>query len=160
MPVKRDAGPFAEALTWSFPEVRMDGTVLTLQWGTTRVAVNVEVQPSYQLTVPAAISEAYVGSYRYAWKDEPDSAKAVVLTVTYENGSLMARFQPADEYWNPIMLIPIADHWFIPGVYSKGKLYEMEKEIVFEFAVTAGRADEITVRDEGDGVIATAKRKP
>jgi hypothetical protein len=160
MPVKRDAGSFTEALTWSFPEVRMDGTVLTLQWGTTRVAVNVEVQPSYQLTVPAAIAEAYVGSYRYMWKDEAaDSAKAQVLIVTHENGSLMARFEPADEYWNPIMLIPIADHWFIPGVFSKGKLYEMEKEIVFEFAVTAGRAGEITVRDEGDGVIATATRK-
>ena len=160
MAVKRESAPFTEVLTWSFPEIRMDGTLLTLQWGTTRVAVNVEVQPSYQLTVPATTAEAYVGSYRFNWKDEPDTTKVFMLTVTHENGSLMARFQPADQYWNPIMLIPIADHWFMPGVYSKGKLYEMEKEIVFEFAVTAGRADEITVRDEGDGVIATAKRKP
>jgi hypothetical protein len=80
--------------------------------------------------------------------------------VSYENGSLMGRFEPADSYWDPIMLIPIADHWFIPGVYWKGKLYEMEKEIVFEFAVAGGRAGGITVRDEGDGVIATAQRKP
>jgi hypothetical protein len=36
----------------------------------------------------------------------------------------------------------------------------MEKEIVFEFAVAGGRAGGITVRDEGDGVIATAQRKP
>lgn len=160
MPVKRTTGPFTEVLTWQFPEVRMDGTLLTLQWGDSRVAVNLEVPPSYQLTTAASVATAYVGRYAYAWKDEEgDSAKSHTFIVTHENGSLMGRFEPADEYWDPIMLIPIADHWFIPGVYWKGKLYEMEKEIVFEFAVAGGRAAGITVRDEGDGVIATARRK-
>jgi hypothetical protein len=38
--------PTMDVLTWWFPEVRPDGALLVMQWGTYRASVNVIVQPS------------------------------------------------------------------------------------------------------------------
>ncbi len=160
-PITRTERPFAEVLTWSFPEVRRTGATLAFQWGTVYVPMDIEVEPSYQLGFPAGESAPYLGNYEYVWSMPGDSAKPVTFTVTHENGSLMGRWDPVPyPEWARFVLIRIAPNWFVPGFLDeKGTLYEVEKGMVFEFKVASGRASGLDVRGEDDKVMASAKRK-
>jgi hypothetical protein len=160
-PVHTAQRPFVEVLTWWFPEIRGSGVTLGMQWGTTYVPLEVEVEPSYTLSFPAEASAPYVGEYEYRWKMPGDAWKPVVFTVVYEKGSLLGRWTPSPyPEWGRFVLIRIKDDWFIPGFLDeKGNLYEVAKELVFEFKLETGRATSLEVRGEDDSVIATAKRK-
>jgi DUF2911 family protein len=153
--------PFAEVLTWSFPEVRVNGMTLGMQWGTVYVPLEVEVQPSYQLGFPAAEAGRYIGNYDYRWKMPGDSGKVEGFIVSYENGMLMGRWDPVPyPEWARFALIRIREDWFIPAFLDEqGVLFEVAKELVFEFKVTSGRAGSLDVRGEDDKVMATATRK-
>jgi hypothetical protein len=155
-------GPFTEALSWSFPEIGIKGTTLVMQWGTTRVPLGIEVEPSYQLAMPSKRAGPYLGEYAFAWTEPEagDTTGPLTLTVTYKDGSLIGEWSPKP--WpeaTPFILIPIHDDWFIPGFLEKGELYEVERDMVFEFTVKSGKARTFEVRSESDTVIATGKRK-
>lgn len=160
--VKRAERPFAEVLTWSFPDLRRTGATLAFQWGTVYLPLEIEVEPTYQITFPVGESAPYLGSYAYKWSMPGDSsAKPVTFIVSYENGALMGRWDPVPyPEWARFALIRIAPHWFVPGFLDeKGALWEVEKGMVFEFKLTAGRADGVDVRGEDDKIMASAKRK-
>ena len=160
-PVHTAERPFAEVLTWWFPEIRVNGMTLGMQWGTTYVPLEVEVEPSYTLAFPAEASTPYLGEYEFRFKGVSDAAKPMSFSVTYENGSLLGRWNPSPyPEWSRFVLIRIKDDWFIPGFLNeKGGLYEVAKEMIFEFKVETGRAGSLEVRGEDDSVMATAKRK-
>jgi hypothetical protein len=154
-------GEFQEVLTWSFPEVRINGATLAMQWGGLRVPLAIEVEPSYGLTVPVARSLPYVGKYDFAWTEpEPgDTTGPLTFTVSYRNGSLIGEWNPAP--WpdaGPVILIPIRENWFITGFLEQGELYDVDRDMVIEFGVAAGRAGGFEVRAEGDKLIASGKR--
>jgi hypothetical protein len=162
-PVHRAERPFSEVLTWTFPAVRADGATLAMQWGTVYVPLDIEVTPTYLLPFAAEKAAAYLGKYSWDWVGPvPDTAmKPMTLTVTYEKGSLMGRWDPPPyPEWGEFALIRIADNWFIPGFLLKGELWEVAREMVLEFAVKEGRATAFEVRDETDKLMATGKRKP
>jgi hypothetical protein len=160
LPVKRQVGPFTEVLTWSFSAIRADGATLGMQWGTASVPVDITVEPSYDMTLAPARAAPFLGDYTFGWSGGPDASKTITLFVTHENGSLMGRWDPAPfPEWDRFILIPIASEWFVPGFLEKGKLYDVEKSMVFEFKTVGGRAAEFHVRSEDDQVIATGKRK-
>jgi hypothetical protein len=160
-PIRPSERPFAEVLTWSFPEVRVNGMTLAMQWGTQYVLLEVEVEPSYALGFPAAEAGRYIGNYDYRWKMPGDSGKVEGFIVTYENGMLMGRWDPVPyPEWARFALIRIKDDWFIPAFLdAKGGLFEVAKELIFEFKVESGRASGLDVRGEDDKVMATATRK-
>jgi hypothetical protein len=160
LPVKRQIGPFTEVLTWSFSAIRADGATLGMQWGTTSVPLDITVEPSYDMTLAPARAAPFLGDYTFEWSGGPGAGKAISLFVTHENGSLMGRWDPAPfPEWDRFVLIPIASEWFVPGFLEKGKLYDVEKSMVFEFKTVGGTAAEFRVRSEDDQVIATGKRK-
>lgn len=124
-PVRPEQRPFAEALTWWFPGVRLTGATLAMQWGTT--------------------------TSRWSWRSSPPTS----------SGSPRERQVPT---WAPtrarFLLIRIKDDWFIPGFLDeKGALYEVAKEMVFEFKLVSGSATGIDLRGEDDKIMATARRK-
>ena len=51
-----------ETLTWWFPETKMTGTTLAMQWGTTYVPLHITVEMSFQMTVSAELAASVVGS--------------------------------------------------------------------------------------------------
>jgi len=157
-PVRLEQRPFAEVLTWSFPDVRVTGATLAMQWGTVYVPLEIEVQPSYALAFPEAQSAAYVGSYDYSWTG---SKKTEGFIVWYENGSLMGRWDPVPyPEWSRFALVPIKPDWFIPAFLDdQGKVFEVAKELLLEFKLEGGKATSLNVRGEDDKVMATAKRK-
>jgi len=160
---RAEAAPFTEVLTWSMPELRMNGGTLVMQWERARVPIDIEVEPTLVMTLPASDAEAYLGSYSYAELDSAGKpAKSMTFTVTHEDGTLKGRWDPEDPYFKKFALIRIAPDWFVPGVYDKnGQIYEVLKpEMVFEFTRANGRAVSLVVRDEDDHIDATGTRKP
>jgi len=165
-------GPFTEALTWSFTDVRLSGATLAMQWGTTRVALEIEVEPSYRVAVSPAKAGPLAGTYTFAWAPPPrdsaappdsasqGSAKTFQFTLALRGDSLIGRWDP--EPWpqaGEVILLPIQDNWFITGFLEKGELWEISKDFVFEFDVQQGRARGFEVRGEKDNVMATGKRQ-
>ncbi len=157
-PIRLEQRPFVEVLTWSFPDVRVSGATLAMQWGPVYVPLDVEVEPSYKLAFSEAQSAAYVGEYAYSWSG---SKKTEGFIVWYEKGSLMARWDPVPyPEWARFALVPIKTDWFIPAFLDEqGRIFEVAKELLFEFKVEGGKATGLNVRGEDDKVMATAKRK-
>jgi DUF2911 family protein len=162
--VRPEQRPFLEILTWSFPMNRITGATLTMQWGTTYVPLEVEVQPSHPLTLAVERSGAYLGTYDFLWKSGsgmPESTKPVAFTITYEDGRLVGRWNPApDPEMARVVLVALTGDWFLTGFFDeKGTVYDLETEMVFEFAMQEGRAVSFEIRGLGDAVMATGKRR-
>ena len=160
-PVHTAERPFSEVLTWSFPDVRITGMTLAMHWGTTYLPLEIDVESSYTLGFPEAEAARYLGNYEWRWTMPGGDGKAEGFFVTYENGKLMGRWDPAPyPEWARFALIRIKDDWFIPGFLDEqGALFEVAKEMVFEFKLSSGRATGLDVRGEDDKIMATAKRK-
>jgi Protein of unknown function (DUF2911) len=158
--VKPADGEFTEALTWSFPEVRPDGAVLLFAWGPKRVMINAIVQPSHPIPIARADAEPYLGTYEWTWAE---SGPQPVLTfeLYYADGMIRQRHTPFPD-WYPLLqqqpMVRINDDWFIPAIVRDGKLYEMVSDMVFEFAVTGGKAMSFEIRDDRDHLLGTGKR--
>ncbi len=72
----------------------------------------------------------------------------------------MGRWDPAPfPEWDRFLLIPRPDGSFIPGFLEKGRLYNVDRDMVFEFQTSSGTATDFKVQAEKDQVIATGKRK-
>jgi hypothetical protein len=162
IPVRIAQGPFTEVLTWSVSDISASGGKLAMNWGTTAVALDFAVEPSYRLTLPAADAAAYVGRYEYVQMMAPDSGTKKVLIVSYDDSTLKGRWEPNDPYFRTFALVRIAPDWFAPGVYdAKGQIYEVYKpEMTFEFTVKNGKAVSLEIRTEDDKVEAVGKRLP
>ncbi len=153
-------GPFTEALTFTFPEVRPSGGTLLLRWGSTELAFKVNVEPKHRLTLPAADADPYLGRWRFRWTEEPDTVAASKITVGYENGMLIGHWDPAP--WPEaaaIVLVKIADDWFMVGTVEKGEMTDLMSEFVFEFSRSGGKPTTFEVRGEGDKLVASATRE-
>jgi hypothetical protein len=155
------AAPFTEALTWSFSGIKRTGVVLAMEWGTTRVAFDIEVPQSLTLTFPQGKSAPLVGTYSFAWSGGPEAAKEIKLFVTHENGHLMGRWDPAPfPEWDRFYLINIIGEEFVPGFLQKGELYDVERGMVVKFKLEGGKATSFEVRMDEGQVMASGKRLP
>ena len=162
-PIQRQDAPFTEVLTWSVPEVRINGGTIAFQWATTRVDMNVEVEPSLRMTIAAADAAPYLGQYEYVERDSTGKATGTkLLTLSYENETLKGEWTPTDSYFKKFAMVRVAPNWFVPGVYDKnGQIYEvLRPDMTFEFKTSDGRATTFEVRYEDDTVVATGTRKP
>jgi hypothetical protein len=162
--VNREQGDFTEVLTWSFPEIRISGGTLLLQWGTVRIPFRIDVTPSYSLATSRDKAGPYLGRYTFAWTEkQPGDTVPMTFTITHQDSTLMGEWNP--EPWpgaGRFVLIGIKDDWFIAGWLEKGELYEVDKDMVLEFAPrkrNQKQALSFEVRGTADSLWATGKRK-
>lgn len=127
IPVKVAEAPFAEVLTWSFPELRANGGTIAMHWEKKRVTMSVDVEPSLALAIPEAEAKPYVGRWEMTSMSGKDSGKVEGTFVTrYEKGMLKGEFDPKDEYLTGMTLIRVTPDYFTVGVHDeKGELYEV-----------------------------------
>lgn len=155
--------PFVDVLTWSMPELTVSGGTLTMQWGTTRATLKVAVTPSLQVGIPEVDARPFIGRYEYR-ESKPSSGSNGVSTfiVTYENGTLKARWDPNDNYMQTFALIRVGPDIFTPGLYdSDGTIYEvLRPDMMFTFRRATGQPVTFSVRGEDDALEATGTRKP
>lgn len=162
IPVTVGAAPFTEVLTWSMPDLRINGGTLEFRWERARVALDVEVSPSLVTTISAADAAPFLGVYTYTELENGKPGKVSTLTITHEDGVLRGVFVPEDEYFRKFALIRIAPDWFAPAIYDKtGKIYEvLRPDETWEFTRKAGKVVSLVVRLEDDELYARAVRKP
>ncbi|MEO7361052.1 MAG: DUF2911 domain-containing protein [Gemmatimonadaceae bacterium] len=162
IPVDVANAPFTDVLTWSMPELRIDGGTLEFRWERARVALHVDVTPSLVMTMSAADAAPYLGVYTYAAieKGKPDVIST--LTITHEDNTLKAQYDPDDPYLKKFALIRISADWFAPAVYDKnGRIYEvLRPDETWEFTRKAGKVVSFVVRLEDDELFGRAVRKP
>jgi hypothetical protein len=162
IPVRIQTAPFTDVLTWSMPELRMDGGTLAMQWERVRVPLDVKVQPSLVSTLPAGDAAEYLGEYKFVELDSAGKeSKVTVFNITHEGGTLKGRWTPDDPYMKKFALIRISPDWFVPGVYDEsGTLYEVLKpDITVEFKRENGKVASFVIRDMEDNVWGTGTRK-
>lgn len=144
----------SELLTWSFPAVSGDGAVLRMQWGTTAVPINVVVQPSRTVTLAPEERARFLGSYDMTFLPGIGWPTSAQLDVFEEDGMLRGRlpfdFHPGDEH--EFDLIPAGEGRFSPGLYRKGKLFNVEPSVTIEFDFVDDRATVAKVRG-GEGTV-------
>jgi hypothetical protein len=159
-PIQTHDAPYVDVLTWSMPELRTNGGMLTMQWGRTRVDMNLDVEPSYSLTMPKADADPYVGEWEYAEIDSGKVGATQHFVIDYENETLKGRWHSDSAYFRHFALIRLAPDWFAPGVYNrKGEIFEVYKpELVLEFTRENGRPTSFVARDDQDKVVMRGKR--
>ncbi|MEP6591904.1 MAG: DUF2911 domain-containing protein [Gemmatimonadota bacterium] len=160
IPTHIDQAPLVDVLTWSFPELRIDGGALAMQWGTTRATLALKVSPSLTVALAEAEARPYLGRYLGTWTAESDSGKPLALNVTYEHGVMKGEFDPADPYLGKFALIRVAPDVFVPGLYDKqGEIYEvLRPDMVATFTRVNGRPMSVAWRDAEDVLFAVGKR--
>jgi len=159
-PIQTKDAPYLDVLTWSMPELRSNGGTLTMQWGKTRVDMNLDVTPSYALTMPQADANPYIGVWEYSEIDSAKVGPAERFVIDYENQTLKGRWHSDSSYFKHFAMVKIAPDWFAPGVYDeRGQVYEVYKpELVMEFTRENGRATSFLARDDQDKIVMRGKR--
>jgi len=140
--------------------VHPTGGTLLLRWGTTELEMKVNVEPKHRLALPAADAAPYLGTWLFRWTGTPDSVPPSKITVAHEGGMLIGHWNPAP--WPEaatIVLVKIADDWFMVGTVEKGEMTDLMPEFVFEFSRSGGKPTGFDVRGEGDALMASAKRE-
>jgi hypothetical protein len=161
IPVSPAPAPRTEVLTWSFPDIRVSGGTLAMQWAETVVTTDLKVSPSYGITMSPEDAAPYLGRYTFAYLPAPgEKADTSVLVLTYEKGSLYGNYVPKDDYMTGFVMIRIGDGSLIPGLFAKGAIYEVIRDMVFEFKGPKGRPDSFEVRDDHDELLAGGRRLP
>lgn len=162
--VTPETAPQTNVLTWSFPEIRVNGATMVMQWGTVRVPFRIEVTPSYDVKMTAAEAGPYLGTYAFKWTEsEAGDTVPIAMTISYRDTALVGVWTP--ELWpgaDRAVLVPIKEGWFVPAFLEKnGEIYDFEKSMSMEFAKRKGgekQARAFEIRGTGDSLWATGKR--
>lgn len=147
----RLAASFTETLRFSFPVVSTSRTTLRLDWGTTTVPVEVEVESSIVLTVPAEEGRALTGAWEFG---TPDSEERMPLVLRYDQASeqLLGEWTQGTEA-TPVVLIRKAEGIYQLGYFIGDSLGSIIDIWFFEFLdVQDGRPTTFEVRDRSDAL--------
>lgn len=161
VPVTPAPAPRTEVLTWTFPEISVSGGSLAVQWAESVVSMKLKVPPSYGISMAQEDAAPLLGRYRYIWLPAlGEKADTTELVLSYEKGSLYANYVPRDDYFGSFVLIRLSDGSLVPGLFQDGAIYEVIREMVFEFKGPKARPDSFEVRDDHDELIAKGTRLP
>jgi hypothetical protein len=139
---------FVETLRFSLPEVRSDGAELRLDWGWTRLSVQLEVEPTLVLTVPPEEGRALAG----AWEFGPPGEEGMPLRLRYDDAASQVRgewTQGGDDI--PVVMVRQAEGIYQLGFFIGDRVGSIIDVWYFEFfGGDAGRPDSFDVRDRAD----------
>jgi len=150
--VEPDEGPeFVETLRFSFPEVRSDGATLHLDWGRTRLSLDVAVESSMVSTVPPEEGRALAGEWEFG---TPGDDEAMPLVLRYDDATervLGEWTQGSDDI--PITMVRQAEGIYQLGFFIGDRIGSVIDVWYFEFFdYEDGRPRAFEVRDAGDEV--------
>lgn len=157
-PIRPDTGPHVEMLTWSFPAVGPTGGTVQMAWGDATATFDIGVHPSQPITVAPNVAERYVGSYTFAL-EEPLGGQTVKFEITYENERLVGHWEnPPLPRLGLIWLAPLGAGMFNMVELEDGEIFDIVKDVVFEFTPLDGRANKFEFRVIGDLLWGSAER--
>jgi len=169
-PVTLTEGPFREVLTWDFEDISSTGGTLALNWGTTRIAFDVKVEPSQRATTTEEEAAIVLGEWEMmmvAPSGQPSPPFKIVFSRT-DDGVLHADMSGvpampggAEGFFEQVdmWLLPgNAIGWFVPGEAYDNVLRETWAGFLFEFDPVDGPAQTFVLHDDLDGVMARGRR--
>lgn len=150
--VNPQSGPHVEVLTWSFPAVMRDGTVLQLQWGGTIIAMHVSVEPSHPTVLDAPERARYVGRWTLQLATQAGQPPAVVPVEVFEvNGVLRLKGLPGDSALGSVVdLVAIGGSQFHPCYRQAGQPCGADPTVTLVFPVDGERPTSFEVRGPDD----------
>jgi hypothetical protein len=156
--IRPEEGSHVEVMTWSFPAVRHAGGTLQMAWADATASFDVGVQPSRPVTVTADVAERYVGSYRFTVMP-PLGDQTVEFDISYEDEHLVGRWPSAPtprlgRFW----LGPIGAGMFHVVELEDGEIFDVVRDVVFEFTPLEGKATKFEFRALGDELWGSAER--
>lgn len=173
--VPREHRAFTETLTWSFPTVRTSGMLLTMQWDTVYVPLDIKVMPTFTTAVPPDAAQRVAGTYHWRWSPEfanpgvgdttlshepPMKYPASMLTVRYVGNELHATFDPplydSPRYGEYLLIRRRGDLYSFGRVYG-GELVEIWDFCALQFTVANGQPASFEVRGTDDDLWASGK---
>jgi len=155
-PIRTTEAPYLDVVTWSIPELRNEGGTLVMQWGKTKVAMRLDVEPSAVATLSEAEAAPYLGTWEFT--SSPNN-RTEDLRITYENHMLKGYMRAGNE---AIALVRIAPDWFATASLDEhGEIWQVNRPgRVYEFTRANGRAVSCEVRDGNDNLTSTGNRTP
>ncbi len=139
---------FVETLRFSIPNVRSGGATLHLDWGRTRLALELEVESSLDLTVPVGEGRALEG----AWEFGAPGEDGMPLRLRYddERSQLLGEWtQGGDDV--PVVMVRKAEGIYQLGFFIGDRVGSVIDVWFFEFLdVRDGRPRAFEVRDGQD----------
>jgi hypothetical protein len=159
IPVRATDGPFTEVLTWSFPEIRVNGATLAFNWERKQVHMKLDIEPSLKVEMAEAEAKPYLGRWDLTSHSGRDSGKVAPFHLYYEDGTLKGNFEPKDEYFRDFAMIQVAPGIFTVGLYEKGEIYEvLRPDVMFTFVRENGVPVSFQMRGEDDALYGEGKR--
>lgn len=149
-----------EMLTWGFPTVSGDAAVLEMRWGTTRIPMQLLVEPTRAVTLADEERAAYLGTYALdvvpgiGWPTEAE------LRVTDRGDGTLRGWMSFPVHEGDELafdMIPAGTDRFHAGLYRDGRLFNVETGIAFEFDVDE-IAESVTLRGIEGSPFATGTR--
>jgi hypothetical protein len=150
-PVELEDGyPFRELLTWDFEDISSTGGVLSVRWGTHRMAFDIKVEPSMRVTSTPEEAAPILGEFEARFMG-PDGPQGPTFSITFTHdeagivhgdleGVPAADGSGPDPWFNSLdmWLLPGgAEGWFVPGEsYEPGVLRETWAGSFFELTGT------------------------
>jgi hypothetical protein len=158
--VRPDSGSHIEVLTWAFPVIRSDGTTLEMRWGTTRVALDISVEPTGRGRL-AGSADAYVGTYRMRFVGPEGDGPESSMNVFERDSTLYVLITPAafPDVDSEILLQTAGTHRFTPVFQKEGRIYDVERDAALVFTVVNGRATAIELQGIDGRVMAKGVRE-
>jgi hypothetical protein len=151
--------PHEEVLTWSFPAIMRDGTILEMRWGATAIAFRVTVQQSrlVQLTVDELAE--YQGIWQLEVGDGEDPARAARIRIVEVNGVLQVSGEPVQlGIDSSYSLRPIGGGQFHPIFATPKPDPEAELALTFAFLVSVQESVVLEIRGPEDRRLARGTR--
>lgn len=149
--VPEQAPEFVETLQFSMPEVRGDGATLQLDWGRTRLSLDIAVESSTVLTVPPEEGRGLAGAWEFGTPGEDDG---MPLTLRYDEPTervLGEWTQGTEDY--PVTMVRQAEGIYQLGFFVGDRIGEVINVWYFEFFdYQDGRPTAFEVRDTGDEI--------
>jgi len=153
-----------ETLTFHFPTVSTDGTILRLHWGTTAIDMNIEVEPTPLVNVTADEAVKYVGKYSVEVNEIPPwtmFSGTIDIELTYENEFLHSVMN-IGPYTDPhdLAFFPKADQVFFPVMLMDGVIAQtFGGLLLFEFKMdNSGYAETFEARLADDSLLMSGTR--
>ena len=165
-------GPHAEVLTFDFPVVKPDHTVLRLRWGTTTIPFRIDVPSWEPFALDPEDREMYLGTYQVTDLDEDGDAESRVsrLGLWEADGYIQGVWyepedatedvaSPAEMDGFRFQAVPLGLHRFLVGHYRDGVLTNTEETSLLFTLDSDGNVAGVELRSTGeDGVEVTTSR--
>jgi hypothetical protein len=139
-------------LSWSFPEVRADGAVLRMQWGSLVVDLDIAVEPTARTTFTPEEAAPYVGAWEVEQLPGPyGGAYDFTFELRLEGGHLVGTWHWGANFSTDVALVEVAEQIFRFGSLMEGSVASVDEYSLLEFEMGAdGRAISFGGRNHED----------